>query len=184
MSEHIQLIVGLGNPGKEYANTRHNVGVWWLQTLCSTHADNFQLQSKLNAQVASLHFEGIRLRCALPTTYMNESGMALAKLCNYYEIPAEDVLVIHDELAFMPGECRTKFSGGHNGHNGLRSIIAHIGNNFYRLRIGIGHPGHKDLVSDYVLSAPSKDEQLKIVAGIDHSMKALPSILKKVIHGI
>jgi PTH1 family peptidyl-tRNA hydrolase len=184
MSTHIQLIVGLGNPGKEYAATRHNVGVWWLHELCARHAASFQLQAKLKAHVATLSIEGLKLRCATSTTYMNDSGLALASLCNYYEIATENVLIVHDELAFAPGEVRLKFDGGHNGHNGLRSIGAHIGTNFYRLRLGIGHPGHKDLVTNYVLGVPSKDEQHKIVTGIENSMKALPAILNKVLNGI
>jgi PTH1 family peptidyl-tRNA hydrolase len=181
MSEHIQLIVGLGNPGKEYATTRHNVGVWWLQEVCSIHPTNFQSQSKLKASVANLTIGDMKLRCAIPTTYMNESGLALAHLCHYYAVKPENVLIVHDELAFEPGTIKAKFDGGHNGHNGLRSIMEHIGTAFYRLRIGIGHPGHKDLVSNYVLSSPSKADKELIVDSINANMKTLTSILTKVI---
>ena len=181
MSEYIQLIVGLGNPGKEYAATRHNVGTWWLHKLCEKYPANFQLQSKLNASVANINIDNIKVRCAISTTYINDSGLALANLCNYYQIAAANVLIIHDELAFAAGELRLKFGGGHNGHNGLRSIASHLGSEFYRLRIGIGHPGHKDLVSDYVLSAPGKDDFEKINTGIENNLKGLSSILNKVI---
>jgi PTH1 family peptidyl-tRNA hydrolase len=174
----IQLIVGLANPGKEYAATRHNVGAWWLQALCDQNHINLQAQSKLQAVIGQGSLQQAKFRCAIPTTYMNHSGQAVAKISQYFDIPAEEILVVHDELDFAPGVIRLKFAGGHGGHNGLRDIIPQLGSEkFHRLRIGIGHPGNKDLVADYVLGNPSKHDQKIIETAIQDSLNLLPAIL-------
>lgn len=174
----IQLIVGLANPGKEYAATRHNVGAWWVQALCNDQNINLQAQTKLQAMLAEACFGALKYKCAIPTTYMNHSGQAIAKIVKYFDIPPEDILVVHDELDFAPGIIRVKFAGGHGGHNGLRDIIPCIGSEkFYRLRIGIGHPGNKDQVADYVLTPPSKSDQKLITDAIDKSLALLPDIM-------
>lgn len=174
----LQLIVGLANPGKEYADTRHNVGAWWLQAVCTQFDINLQTQSKLLAAVGQQHIGTNKIRCVIPTTYMNHSGQALQKVAQYYNVASEDILVAHDELDFPAGTVRIKFGGGHGGHNGLRDIIAQLGTDkFHRLRIGIGHPGDRDLVSDYVLSNPSKSDRDLIQNSIQNSMLLFPTML-------
>lgn len=174
----IRLIVGLANPGKEYAATRHNAGAWWLQALCNQQHINLQAQTKLQAIIGQGNLNNDSFRCAIPTTFMNHSGQALAKVAQYFTIPAEEILVVHDELDFPPGVIRLKATGGHGGHNGLRDIIPQLGSDkFYRLRIGIGHPGNKDQVADYVLGKPSKQEEKLIVTAIENSLALLPELL-------
>lgn len=135
----IQLIVGLANPGKEYATTRHNAGAWWLQEFCAQHNISLQTQSKLQAQVGDAVIGTNNLRCAIPTTFMNHSGQTLGKIAKYFD-RVEDILIVHDELDFPAGIIRIKHGGGHGGHNGLRDIVPQLGSEkFYRLRIGIGH---------------------------------------------
>ena len=174
----IKLIVGLANPGKEYASTRHNVGAWWMQALCAQNHITLQTQTKLQACVGQGSLNNINFRCAIPTTFMNHSGQSVAKIAQYFDILPEEVLIVHDELDFAPGIIRLKFAGGHGGHNGLRDIIPQLGSEkFHRLRIGIGHPGNKDLVSDYVLNNPSKHDQKIITTAIEDSLNLLPAIL-------
>lgn len=174
----IQLIVGLANPGKEYASTRHNAGAWWLQALCADQNITLQTQTKLQAVVGQGALGAHKFRGAIPMTFMNHSGQAVAKIAQYFAIPAEDILIVHDELDFAPGVIRIKSGGGHGGHNGLRDIIPQLGSDkFHRLRIGIGHPGNRDLVSDYVLGTPSKHDQKLIETAIADSLLLLPAIL-------
>lgn len=174
----ISLIVGLANPGKEYASTRHNAGAWWVQALCAKEYIALQTQTKLQASIGQAQIGNFKFKCAIPTTYMNHSGQAVAKIAQYFTIPAEEILIVHDELDFAPGIIRLKQAGGHGGHNGLRDIIPNLGSEkFYRLRVGIGHPGDRDQVSDYVLSNPSKHDQKLIETAIDNSLYLLPDIL-------
>lgn len=174
----IQLIVGLANPGKEYAATRHNAGAWWVEALCSQNNIQLQNQSKLLAAVGQGNVAGHKFRCAIPTTYMNHSGQAVNKIAKYFEIPVEEILVIHDDLDFAPGIIRFKIGGGHAGHNGLRDIIPQLGSEkFQRLRVGIGHPGNRDQVADYVLNSPSKHDKQQIDNAIQDSLSMLPAIL-------
>lgn len=158
----IRLVLGLGNPGDQYAQTRHNAGAQLLLDMAQREGLKWQLESKLKAHIAK-RADGQRLM--LSTTFMNDSGQALQAVMHYYKIPSQAVLVAHDELDFGPGTSRLKFAGGHGGHNGLRDIIRAVGAQFWRLRLGIGHPGHKDRVHGYVLQrANSKDQ-----ARIDHA---------------
>ena len=174
----IQLIVGLANPGKEYATTRHNAGAWWVQAVCSDQNVTLQTQTKLQASIGQANINGNKVRLAIPTTYMNHSGQALAKIAKYFDVPADNILVAHDELDFPAGVIRIKTSGGHGGHNGLRDIIPQLGTeNFHRLRIGIGHPGNRDMVSDYVLANPSRGDKKLIDDAIYNSLSMLPAIL-------
>lgn len=174
----IQLIVGLANPGKEYASTRHNAGAWWVQALCAADYITLQTQSKLQASVGEANIAGHKFRCAIPTTYMNHSGQALSKIAKYFAIEADNILIVHDELDFPPGIIRLKNGGGHGGHNGLRDIIPQLGtDNFHRLRIGIGHPGDRNLVSDYVLANPSRSDKKLIDDAIAASIPIVPAIL-------
>lgn len=174
----IQLIVGLANPGKEYATTRHNAGAWWVLSLCTQHNISLQTQTKLQASVGQAQVGNAKFRCAVPTTYMNHSGQAVAGIAKYFNIPATDILVVHDELDFAPGTIRLKSGGGHGGHNGLRDIIPQLGTDaFHRLRVGIGHPGDRDQVADYVLTNPSKHDKQLIDNAIQSSLSLLPAIL-------
>ncbi len=174
----IALIVGLGNPGKDYASTRHNAGAWWVQAVCDQNNIKLQTQTKLLASIGEANIGGIKFRCAIPTTYMNHSGQTVSKIANYFAIPTDQILVVHDELDFPAGTIRIKTGGGHGGHNGLRDIIPQLNaQNFHRLRIGIGHPGHKDQVADYVLGNPSKFDKQQIDNAIQNSLMLLPNIL-------
>lgn len=177
-SPAIRLIVGLGNPGPQYANTRHNAGAWFVETLCSHYRLTLKTESKFNAKVAQWSISGKDCKIIIPNTYMNHSGQAVAAITKYYQIPPETILVAHDELDIAPGTVRFKTSGGHGGHNGLRDIIHHLKSaDFHRLRLGIGHPGHKDDVADYVLKDPSNAEDQKIRAIIDEALSVLPQII-------
>src|SRR3990167_5165519 len=170
----IRLIVGLGNPGAEYAKTRHNVGAWFVDIFSEQNNISFALQKKFHAIVGS-HQKIFLLK---PTTYMNESGLPVSAFIKFYKINPEEILVVHDELDFEAGIVRLKKDGGHGGHNGLRDIIQQCGSSdFYRLRLGIGHPGNRDDVSDYVLSAPSKADHADILRAIDEGSRIIPELL-------
>ncbi len=169
------LIAGLGNPGARYAETRHNAGFWFVETLAQGAGGQFKSQARYHGQVCKVALAGQDCWLLKPDTYMNRSGQAIAALAGYYKIPAEAVLVAHDELDLPPGVARLKQGGGHGGHNGLRSTIEHLGGNgFMRLRLGIGHPGHRDLVTDYVLTKPSQDDRRAIEAAIEAAVSVVP----------
>jgi peptidyl-tRNA hydrolase, PTH1 family len=175
----IQLIVGLGNPGPTYAKTRHNAGAWMVETLGKQLNTNLKTDSKFNARTAQTSISGQELRLLISNTYMNHSGQAVSAIAKYYQIPVNAILIAHDELDLPPGVVRLKTDGGHGGHNGLRDIIAHLGGrDFHRLRIGIGHPGHRDEVHDYVLHEASKHEEKQIFDAIDEALMVLPQIIK------
>lgn len=174
----IQLIVGLANPGKEYASTRHNAGAWWVQQLCDQNYITLQSQSKFQASIGETVIDGHKIRCAIPTTYMNHSGAAVAKIAKYFDLPVDEILLAHDELDFPAGTIRLKSGGGHGGHNGLRDVIPRLGSDkFHRLRIGIGHPGDRNQVAEYVLASPSRNDKKLIDDAIDNSLQMLPAIL-------
>jgi peptidyl-tRNA hydrolase, PTH1 family len=172
MMEGIKLFVGLGNPGPEYESTRHNVGFLWIDQICAQSRLTPSLESKFLGHVAKLKpsYSISDLLLLKPTTFMNKSGLSVSAIARFYKIKPEEILVIHDELDFSPGVCKLKKGGGHGGHNGLKDIIAQLGSSdFWRLRIGIGHPGEKHLVSNFVLHAPSKDEHRLILESMDNS---------------
>lgn len=173
----ISLIVGLGNPGRSYEETRHNAGFWFVDELARRHGGNFKVESKFHGELCRVHVGGHEVRLLKPTTYMNRSGQAIHAVANFYKIPAEAILVAHDELDLPPGTVRFKRGGGHGGHNGLRDTIARFGKEFPRMRLGIGHPGHKDRVHDYVLGRPSSDDRHAIVDAVDEACDALPQLL-------
>lgn len=181
LSNDIQLIVGLGNPGPDYSATRHNVGQWFVEALAQQKSSSFKVESKYKAKVAKFNFAGKEIVLLIPTTYMNESGQAISLYANFFKIAPEHMLIVHDELDLPPGVARLKQGGGHGGHNGLRDTIDKLANNkeFMRLRIGIGHPGDKNKVTSYVLKKPSVDEKISIDNSID---KAL-GVIEKVITG-
>ncbi len=172
----IQLIVGLGNPGRDYEETRHNAGAWLVAQLAQQHSCTLSNDSKFSGLTGRINLAGQDIKLLIPTTFMNLSGQAVAALATFFKIPLDAILVAHDELDLAPGIVRLKQSGGHGGHNGLRDIINKFGNqnNFHRLRIGIGHPGSADKVVGYVLNQPTRDERISIDAAIDAALKILP----------
>ena len=157
----LRIVVGLGNPGPEHQVTRHNAGFWFVDVLARQHGGEFRDYRKFSGETARITIGGQELILLKPTTYMNRSGLSVRQLSDFYKIAADEILVAHDELDLPVGSVRLKHGGGHGGHNGLRDTIAHIGENFWRLRLGIGHPGNKADVIDYVLTrAPSAEEDL------------------------
>lgn len=174
----IQLIVGLANPGKQYAETRHNVGAWFLKELARQTQVSFNPESKFHGLVALCHVGAASCRLLEPTTYMNESGRAVRAVAQFYKIKPQDILVVHDELDFDVGIARLKKGGGHGGHNGLRDIIQCLGTpDFYRMRIGIGHPGDRSRVTGYVLGEPNKSDKDKITQSIDEALRVVDDVL-------
>ena len=156
----IQLIVGLGNIGQEYAQTRHNAGWWMLDELAATWGASFREDKKYYAAVAKANTPQGEVWLMKPSTYMNKSGQAVGALANFFKIPVSDLLVLHDELDIQPGHVRLKKGGGNGGHNGLKDIQAKMGSaDFWRVRLGIGHPGDRNLVSGFVLNKPSRDDR-------------------------
>ncbi|WP_353144296.1 aminoacyl-tRNA hydrolase [Acinetobacter pragensis] len=176
---NISLIVGLGNPGSEYAQTRHNAGFWFVQRLADQYGINLKADPKFYGISGRGNIEGQDVRLLLPTTFMNLSGKSVVPFAKFYNIAPEAMLIAHDELDMNPGIIRLKTGGGHGGHNGLRDIVPHIGPNFHRLRIGIGHPGSKERVSGHVLSkAPSSEQDL-----MDNAIHHALSRIKMLVNG-
>ena len=179
MSEPIKLIVGLGNPGREYEATRHNAGFWWVDELARAHGANFKTDNKFHGLVARAALHGHETHLLKPQTFMNVSGRSVVALALFYKILPDQILVVHDELDLPPGSAKLKLGGGHGGHNGLKDIIAHLGTKeFWRLRIGIGHPGERDQVVNYVLNAPRKEEQVLIEEAMQHAQEVAPLIIE------
>ena len=169
----IQLVVGLGNPGPEYSKTRHNAGAWFVEELAARYNISLRPEKKYSGFYGKGQIGNTLVHLLIPTTFMNRSGQAVAPLANFFRISVENLLVAHDELDMEPGACKIKQAGGHGGHNGLRDIIACMANNkeFYRLRIGIGHPGHRDRVTGHVLGKPPANEQAFIEQTIDEAAR-------------
>jgi peptidyl-tRNA hydrolase, PTH1 family len=177
-SAPIQLIVGLGNPGDEHQATRHNVGFWLVKRFVAWHGLELSPEKKFKGQVAKLQADQSMCWLLCPTTFMNLSGDAILALSKFYRIPPESILVVYDDLDFPVGVAKLKFGGGHGGHNGIRhSLQALSGKDFWRLRLGIGHPGNKDLVHRYVLSRPSKGDEANINKAIDDAVAILPAMI-------
>ncbi|MCB1699364.1 MAG: aminoacyl-tRNA hydrolase [Pseudomonadales bacterium] len=176
----IKLIVGLGNPGSEYRGTRHNAGADFVDSLAQANGATLRAESRFFGLAGQLTLSGHDLRLLIPTTFMNRSGQAVAALATFYKITPQQILVAHDELDIPPGTARFKRGGGHGGHNGLRDIIPALGNDndFYRLRIGIGHPGHASRVTSHVLGKPSAEDRERIAASIDEAIRSLPLLLE------
>ncbi len=177
MNTPIRLVAGLGNPGREYANTRHNAGFWFADELAAKLGASFSHESKFGGEVAKAG----ALRLVKPMTFMNLSGRAVAAVSNFFGIAPDELLVVHDELDLLPGKAKMKFGGGHAGHNGLRDIEAQLGSpEFWRLRIGIGHPRDSELtqqdVVDYVLKPPRAEERNAMQDAIGRALQAWPSI--------
>jgi len=172
----IRLIVGLGNPGKEYERTRHNAGCWLVERFAQSCGVVLRKEAKYQALVGRHAASGAWL--LLPQTYMNASGRAVIMLAGFFKIAPAQILVAHDELDFAPGVAKMKLGGGIAGHNGLRDISQRLASHdYWRLRVGIGHPGDKDLVHDYVLHKPSPEDRAAIDAAIDSALEVLPLCL-------
>ena len=175
--DRIRLIVGLGNPGQEYERTRHNAGFWWVDAIAEARSARWAREAKFSGWVAKVEEAGEAFWLLKPTTYMNESGRSVGALLRFHRIEAPEMLVVHDELDLPPGTVRLKKGGGTGGHNGLRSIDESTGTrDFWRLRIGIGHPGHKDEVADFVLHEARREEQVAIDEALDRSLGLLPRL--------
>ena len=174
----VSLIVGLGNPGSEYEKTRHNAGFWFLDELARQHNLSFKLEKKFHAEVARYKHNGEDVWLLKPNTFMNLSGQAVQALAHFYKIKLDEILVVHDELDLSVDTARLKKGGGHGGHNGLRDIASKMGgNNYLRLRIGIGHPGDKSKVTNHVLKNASTDDQISIERNIERALNVLPLVI-------
>ncbi|AGX87262.1 aminoacyl-tRNA hydrolase [Candidatus Symbiobacter mobilis] len=174
----IQLIVGLGNPGPQYQETRHNVGFWWVDALAASLRCVWAADKGFQAWVATASVDAHPLRLLKPQTFMNLSGRSVASLARFYKIDPTEILVVHDDLDFEPGRVQCKLGGGHAGHNGLRDVHAQLGTDrYWRLRLGIGHPGHKSEVVSWVLHQPEADDRVAIERAIERSLAALPDLL-------
>ena len=187
----IKLFVGLGNPGDKYAATRHNAGYWFIDVLAAQNSSKLALDAKMFGIAGKLNVEKLNVAklnigkpnqdCYLlkPTTFMNASGKAVTALANYYKILPSEILVIHDELDLPAGSAKLKFGGGHGGHNGLRDIHAALGTaDYWRLRLGIDHPGDRNAVIDYVLKAPARAENDALQASIHAACGVVPMMLQ------
>jgi peptidyl-tRNA hydrolase, PTH1 family len=175
----LQIVVGLGNPGPEHRLTRHNAGFWFVDALAYRHGAQFRAHSRYHGEIARVAVEGTELVLLKPNTYMNRSGLAVRALMDYVKAPVGAVLVVHDELDLPCGAARLKLGGGHGGHNGLRDTITHCGADFWRLRLGIGHPGDKSQVIDYVLQRAKPAEENAIVDAVDAGLEALSVFLRE-----
>lgn len=169
----IKLIAGLGNPGPEYTKTRHNAGVWFVEELARRNNISLRPEKKYSGLYGKGLIGNELVHLLIPTTFMNLSGQAVAPLANFFRISVDNILIAHDELDMLPGSVKIKQGGGHGGHNGLKDIIARMANNrdFYRLRIGIGHPGHRDKVTSHVLGKAPQNEQSLIEQAIDEATR-------------
>lgn len=174
---NIKLIVGLGNPGQQYANTRHNAGFWFVERIAKDFNIPLTPEKKFHGLTGRGQVHGVDVRLLLPETFMNASGQAVAPMAKFYNVLPSELLIAHDELDLPVAHMRLKIGGGHGGHNGLRDIVPHTGADFVRLRLGIGHPGDKSKVLNYVLGKPTSDEQISLDNMLDAAMKALPDIV-------
>jgi len=173
----LKVIVGLGNPGSKYTETRHNAGFWFIEEVARKYMATFRPDKKFHGEVAKVSIEGKDIWLLKPDTFMNRSGLAVQSLLSFYRFTAEQLLVAHDEIDLPPGTTKLKTGGGHGGHNGLRDIISQLGSkDFHRLRIGVGHPGSKDQVVDYVLHSASRDDRILIDRDIDDAVAVLPDL--------
>jgi PTH1 family peptidyl-tRNA hydrolase len=173
----LKLIVGLGNPGREYARTRHNAGWWFVDELAARSHRSWSRDAREHTELARIDIAGTQLWLLKPTAFMNRSGPPVAAVANFHRIEPGEILVVHDDIDLPPGVARLKQGGGHGGHNGLRDVIAHLGADFWRLRLGVGHPGSSDLVLDAVLDRPTKAEQQAIDEAMARALEIMPELL-------
>lgn len=175
----VTLIVGLGNPGPRYSGTRHNAGFWFADEIARRFGGSFSLQRKFHGDVGRVRVGDFECHLLKPMTYMNHSGLAIGQFTHYYRLAPRSILIAHDEIDLPPGTTRLKQGGGHGGHNGLRDTVNALGTrDFNRLRIGVGHPGHRDDVVGYVLSPPRREEQEAIDASIASACEVLQLLVE------
>lgn len=175
----IQAVIGLGNPGPEYQATRHNVGYWFVDAMAHDAHATLREERKLQGLIAQAECGGQRIHLFKPTTFMNHSGRAVRALAAYFKLPTEALLVVHDDLDLPPGTARLKCGGGHGGHNGLRDIICHLGPDFARLRLGIGHPGQRERVLKHVLNRFTASEEQAVLDAVDQARGLMPVMLEQ-----
>lgn len=175
----LKIIVGLGNPGPEHLLTRHNAGFWFVDALAAKLGGSFRSHAKFHGDICRVPYCGQEITLLKPSTYMNRSGLAIRALADYVKVPLAEILVVHDELDLPVGEVRFKLGGGAGGHNGMRDAVTHMGPDFWRLRIGVGHPGDKSQVIDYVLRRAPKAEEETILASIDQALTVLPVFIEQ-----
>ena len=169
----IRLLVGLGNPGADYVDTRHNAGFWLVDEIAADLGASFRFEKRYNADECKARVNGRDLFLLKPQTFMNRSGQAVAGLARYFKIKPQEIMVVHDELDLPPGTNKLKYGGGHGGHNGLRDIVNHLGSrDFFRIRVGIGHPGDAKQVINYVLRKPSQSD-LGLIEGANRDTLAV-----------
>jgi len=177
-AQAIRLIVGLGNPGPKYVDTRHNAGFWFIDAVARRHGASLRNEAKFHGHLGRADIDGFDVRLLQPMTFMNRSGQSVSAVAGYFDIAAEQILVVHDELDLPPGPVRLKQGGGHAGHNGLRDIMSALGSrDFWRLRVGIDHPGDRNRVVDFVLDRPGKADFEAIGQALDDAESALGEIL-------
>lgn len=179
MSTHLTVIAGLGNPDARYEKTLHNAGFWFADALAREADKAFRLDRKFDVEICKVSIAGAEIWLVKPQSYMNLSGGPVRGVLDYYRLPAETLLVAHDEIDLPPGTARLKKGGGHGGHNGVRDVIRHCGSDFMRLRLGVGHPGMKDKVTGYVLQRGPKEIEASVNEAIDRSLEALPLLVER-----
>ena len=173
----IKLIAGLGNPGIKYDKTRHNAGFWFVDELARRYSGIFKTESRFSGECCKIDIAGSAVWLLKPSTFMNRSGLSVKQLSSFFKISPSEILIAHDELDLVPGIVRLKSGGGHGGHNGLRDSHAQIGKEYWRLRLGIGHPGDANKVADYVLSRPSVGDEIEIQRCVDSAADEIERII-------
>jgi PTH1 family peptidyl-tRNA hydrolase len=174
MTAHLTIVAGLGNPDLRYARTLHNAGFWFADAVAREHRAEFRYEKRFDAEICRVVLAGGDVWLVKPQSFMNLSGTPIRSVLDYYRLSAEQLLVAHDEIDLPPGVARLKKGGGHGGHNGVRDVIRHCGSDFMRLRLGVGHPGTKDQVTDYVLKRGPEDVEAVVVSAIDEAVALLP----------
>ena len=177
MTKPIRIIAGLGNPEEKYERTLHNAGFWFVDELARKYGGSFRYEKKFDADYCRINLHGEDVWLVKPQSYMNCSGQPIRGMLDYYRLKANQLLVAHDEIDLPPGTVRLKEGGGHGGHNGLRDIIKHCGNGFLRLRLGVGHPGEKHKVTNYVLKRGSADIEAAVERNIDEAIDVMPELV-------
>ncbi len=175
----IKLVVGLGNPGADYVNTRHNAGYWFVDELARRGNGSWTGEKKFHGEVCSVTIGSNALRLLKPNTFMNGSGQSVQALLAYLKLSPQQILVAHDEIDLAIGTVRLKYSGGHGGHNGLRDVSSHLGKDYYRLRVGVGHPGRPEAVHGYVFKRAPSDEERAIEDAVKDAVDAMPLLLEQ-----
>ncbi len=178
MANHLTMIAGLGNPEERYAKTLHNAGFWFVDEMARRTGTSFKYEKRFDAQICKIDIGGNDVWLVKPQSYMNLSGGPVRGMLDYYRLSADQLLVAHDEIDLEPGIVKLKKGGGHGGHNGMRDVIRHCGSDFLRLRLGVGHPGHKDQVTNYVLKKASSDVEAAILRNVDEAADVMPLLVE------